>query len=93
MGVSDQGAGAAYAETAADIEATNAALGLLAGVLNSRRPDLLPTAKAQLVDLATVLRDKRSDGPLADRQLVNSRISTVLETLSVVPTLLEVRAS
>jgi high-affinity iron transporter len=92
MGLSDQGAGAAYAETAADVDATNAAIDRLAPVLDARRPELLPKVRAQLAELTEVLQGKKSDGPLAERQLVNSRVSAVLETLSAIPTLLEVRA-
>ncbi|GAA0593532.1 FTR1 family protein [Kutzneria viridogrisea] len=93
MGLSDQGSGAAYAETAADVEATNAVLDRLADLLTVRRPDLLPKARAQLSELAESLQGKTNSAPLADRQRVQSRLGAALETLSAIPTLLEVRAA
>jgi high-affinity iron transporter len=97
-GLDDQGGGAAYAETYADLQATRAVLGELSPLISVRAPDLLPAARAQLDALRQALLSTRSGGhwqapgttPLATRQRVNAAIGALLETLSSVPDLLEI---
>ena len=43
-GIDDEGAGAAFAETSADLDATRAVLGELEPMLDSHDPSLVPTA-------------------------------------------------
>jgi len=93
-GLSDQGADAAYAETAADVDATNAVLDRLADLVNDREHDLIPKARSELTALTQILQgNKMDETSLADRQVVDSRLGEVLETLSAIPAMLEVRAS
>ena len=47
-GIDDQGGGAAYAETYADLQATRAVLEQLSPLISARAPKLLPAARAQL---------------------------------------------
>ena len=97
-GIDDQGGGAAYAETYADLQATRAVLGELSPLISARAPELLPTARAQLDALQQALLATRAGGqwqslsatPLAARQRVNGAIGALLETLSSVPDLLEI---
>lgn len=98
-GVSDQGAHAGYAATAADVEATRAVLRVLEPLLAPRVPDLLPTARRELDDITKALDAvKRPDGTyppleqpaLALRQKINGTVGQALETLSAVPNLLEI---
>jgi high-affinity iron transporter len=97
-GIDDQGAGAAYAETYADLQATRAVLGELSPLISARAPKLLPAARAQLDALQQALLATRAGGqwrspgaaPLAARQRVNAAIGALLETLSSVPDLLEI---
>jgi high-affinity iron transporter len=97
-GLDDQGAGAAYAETYADLQATRAVLGGLSPLISARAPDLLPAARAQLDALQRALLATRAGGrwrspaatPLAARQRVNAATGALLETLSSVPDLLEI---
>ncbi|WP_279580627.1 EfeM/EfeO family lipoprotein [Fodinicola feengrottensis] len=98
-GLSDFGASAGYRKTLADVDATNAVLDRLAPLLQARRANLLPLARTQLGELGTALMATQINGdwlgpmqvPLATRQQVDARLGAVLETLSAVPTLLEVR--
>lgn len=93
-GASGQGAHTGYQETLADIEGTRVVLDELTPLLAPRRPDLVPTAKRQLGTLEQVLKATTSGpatAPLAERQRVNAATGQVLETLSVIPDLLEVR--
>lgn len=93
-GASDQGANAGYQETLADIEGTRVVLDELTPLLAPRRPDLVPTAKRQLDTLEQALKATTSGpatAPLAERQRVDAATGQVLETLSLVPDLLEVR--
>ncbi|WP_245178744.1 iron uptake transporter permease EfeU [Streptomyces montanisoli] len=97
-GAADQGSGAMYAETEADIKGTRVVLGELAPLLRPRSPELLPTASKQLDALDKALGATRQHGvwrpfddvPLAQRQQVDARIGSALETLADVPDLLEV---
>jgi len=97
-GIDDQGGGAAYAETYADLQATRAVLGELSPLISARAPKLPPAAQAQLDVLRRALLSTRTDGqwqslaaaPAAARQRVNAAIGALLETLSSVPDLLEI---
>jgi len=97
-GIDDQGGGAAYAETYADLQATRAVLAQLSPLISTRAPKLLPAARAQLNVLQRALLSTRAGGqwqslsatPLAARQRVNAAIGALLETLSSVPDLLEI---
>ncbi|HEY1319979.1 MAG TPA: EfeM/EfeO family lipoprotein, partial [Streptosporangiaceae bacterium] len=97
-GIDDQGGGAAYAETYADLQATRAVLGELSPLITARAPKLLPATRAQLDALQQALLSTRAGGrwpslgatPLAARQRVTAAIGALLETLSSVPDLLEI---
>ncbi len=97
-GLDDQGGGAAYPETYADVQVTRTVLGELAAPITARAPRLLTTARAQLDTLQRALLATRHDGrwrsleatPLASRQRVNAALGALLQTLSSVPDLLEV---
>ena len=97
-GIDDQGGGAAYAETYADLQATRAVLEQLSPLISARAPKLLPAARAQLDVLQQALLSTRAGGQwqslsatsLAARQRVNAAIGALLETLSSVPDLLEI---
>jgi high-affinity iron transporter len=99
-GATDQGAGAAYPETLADVQGTQVVLGELAPLLDPRSPNLLGTATRQLDTLHQALLATQADGqwqspsatPTAARQRVDAAIGASLETLSLVPDLLEVPA-
>ncbi|MCW2931337.1 MAG: iron permease family protein [Actinomycetia bacterium] len=98
-GIDDQGAGAAYAMTYADLQVDQAVVADLAPLISSRQPGLLATITSQQAALARALLATRSGGhwlslaqvPLAARQSVDSAIGVLLETLSAVPDLLELR--
>jgi high-affinity iron transporter len=97
-GATDQGAGAQYPETDADVAVTRVVLGELAGLINERDPRLLPIAYQQLDTLERALLATKANGawqpmaatPLAARERVNAAIGAALETLARVPDLLEV---
>lgn len=97
-GIDDFGAGAAYCETAADIDITRVVLAELSRLITARSPHLVSAADNQLDILQASLRATRIDGrwlapaqtPLPARQQVNAALGAVLETLSAVPDLLEV---
>jgi high-affinity iron transporter len=96
-GIDDQGSGAAFAETYADVQVTTAVLGYLAPLLNARQPGLPDIADDQLDILNAALLATRVNGrweslgtaSLAARENVDAAIDAVLETLSAVPDLLE----
>jgi high-affinity iron transporter len=98
-GIDDQGAGAAYAMTYADLQVDRVVVGELGPLINTRQPGLLATITSQQATLAQALRATQRDGhwlsltqvPLTARQSVDSAIGALLETLSAVPDLLEVR--
>jgi high-affinity iron transporter len=98
-GIDDQGAGAAYAMTYADLQVDQVVVGELAPLISSREPGLLATITSQQAALARALLATQSGGhwlspagaPLAARQSVDSAIGALLETLSAVPDLLELR--
>ena len=98
-GMSDQGAGATYAETLANLEGTWVVVDQLAPLIEPRRPDLLPGIRTRLDALGNLLRGMERDGhwpslgqaSLAERQRVNGALSDLLENLAVIPNLLEIR--
>jgi high-affinity iron transporter len=97
-GIDDQGAGAAYPMTAADLQVTRAVLGYLAPLINARQPGLLATADTEMNTLQQALDATQQGGqwqspdsvPLITRQRVTGATGALLETLSFVPDLLEV---
>lgn len=98
-GIDDEGAGAAYAMTYADTQVDKAVLGYLTLLLNERQPGLVTTADRQLATLDQALLATRANGqwrsltavPLSQREHVDAAIGALLETLSAVSDLLEVR--
>lgn len=96
----DQGSGDDYAETLADVQADRVVLGELANLITARAPGLLPAAYRELDQLQQALRAMRvngawvsaADASLAQRQRVDAAIGATLETLSLVPDLLETPA-
>jgi high-affinity iron transporter len=99
-GALDQGSGADYAETLADVQADRVVLGELKNLITARAAGLLPTAYRELDALQQALLATRADGTwvnpdsvsLAQRERVDAAIDTALETLSAVPDLLETPA-
>jgi high-affinity iron transporter len=99
-GLTDEGAGAAYAETYADVAGTRIVLTELAPLIDERAPRLPPAIESQLAALDQALVATQVNGqwqapastPVALRQRVNAAIGAVLENLSDIPTLLEVPA-
>ena len=97
-GIDDEGSGAAYPETYADVQVTRTVLGELSGPITVRAPKLLTLADQELDTLQSALLATRSAGqwqspqqtPLAARQQVDAAIGALLETLDQVPDLLEV---
>jgi high-affinity iron transporter len=100
-GLDDQGSGAAYPETYADLQVTRAVLGDLAALISARQPGLMGTLHGQLDVLQRALLATQRDGhwmprsavPLAQRQAVDGATGALLESLSSVPDLLEVPPS
>jgi high-affinity iron transporter len=92
-GALDQGSGAGYAETLADVQADRVVLGELTNLITARAPSLLPDAYRELDALQRALLATRlNDASLAQRQRVDAAIGAALETLSAVPGLLETPA-
>ena len=101
-GIDDNGAGASYAMTYADVQVDRVVLGELAPLLTERSPRLVATARSELTALQdALLALQRPDGSwlsigetsLAQRQRVDAAIGAALETLSAAPDLLEVPPS
>lgn len=100
-GLDDQGSGAAYPETYADLQVTRALLGDLSALIGARQPGLMGTLHGQLDSLRRTLLATQRDGhwtpraavPLAQRQAVDGATGALLESLSSVPGLLEVPPS
>jgi len=98
FGLDDEGAGAAYPETEADVVVTRWVLDDLAALIEPRDPGVLTTARHQLDSLQTALLATRVAGrwpspsatPLAARQRIDSTLGALVETLSAIPNLLEV---
>jgi high-affinity iron transporter len=94
----DQGGGAAFAETYADLQVTTVVLGYLKPLLEASWPGMPDIAEGQLEILRQALLATRVNGRWASpgtvspaaRGRVDAAIGIVLETLSPVPDLLEV---
>ncbi|WP_436838558.1 iron uptake transporter permease EfeU [Nocardia nova] len=99
--IDDQGSGAAYPLTLADIDVTRAVLGQLGALIDERAPQLRATLTARLDTLQTALLATRDNGhwrspaqtPPAARRAVNAALGGALEELARVPQLLEVPLS
>ncbi len=99
-GLTDQGSGAEYAQTYADLQGTQVVLGELAPLVDARAPELLPRIDRQLATLSRTLLATQDNGrwqssaqvPELARARVNAAIGAVLENLSDIPDLLEVAA-
>jgi high-affinity iron transporter len=97
-GMDDEGGGAAFAQTYADVQVTRAVLGYLAPLIDARQPGLVATLTAQLDTLDQQLLTTQATGawlslgaaPLSARAHVNAATGAVLESLASVPDLLEV---
>ncbi|HVM67927.1 MAG TPA: iron uptake transporter permease EfeU [Acidimicrobiales bacterium] len=97
-GIDDEGAGAAYAETYADLRVTRVVLGDLGPLLDARGPMLVPAASAKWAPWRPHCWPPRARGqwqpaaatPVAQREAVDAAAGALLETLSAVPNLLEV---
>jgi high-affinity iron transporter len=85
-GLTDQGSGTTFALVAADVEATNAVLDRLQPLLDARKPGLVEAARTQLAAVTAACQT-------GNRPVVDARVGAAVETLSAIPTLLEVRAS
>ncbi|WP_228535122.1 iron uptake transporter permease EfeU [Nocardia sp. BSTN01] len=100
-GIDDEGAGAAYAMTVADIDVTRAVLDQLGPLIDPRAPQLRATLRTRLDELQAALLATQNHGqwqspdrtPPAARQAVNARLGAALEELAKVPRLLEVPIS
>ena len=99
-GLTDEGSGAAYPETYADVQGTEVVLGELTPLINARAPGLLPTVNTQLEQLRQALLATQAGGQwqpvsavgLAAKQKVDAATDAALENLSHIPDLLEVPA-
>jgi len=101
-GNADEGAGAAYPQTYADLQGTRVVLAELAPMIDKRAPGLLAVIDPQLDALQAALLATQTSGgqwqspaqtPLAAREQVDATIGAALESLSQVPDLLEVPPS
>ncbi|MBF6065699.1 FTR1 family protein [Nocardia terpenica] len=100
-GMDDQGGGAAYPLTLADVEVTRAVLDMLGPLLDERAPQLRATLTDRLETLRTAVLATRDAGrwrpigqtPHPQRQAVLAAIGDALEQLAQVPRLLEVPAA
>lgn len=96
-GMDDEGGGAAFAQTYADVQVTRAVLGYLSPLIDTRQSGLVATAHSQLNALQNALLAARADGrwvspgtaSIVARERVNASIGALLETLASVPDLLE----
>jgi len=97
-GMDDEGGGAAFAQTYADVQVTRAVLGYLTPLIDARQPGLVATLTAQLDTLDQQLIATQANGgwlslgaaSLSAREHVNAATGAVLESLASVPDLLEV---
>ena len=98
-GIDDEGGNAAYAQTWADTQVDRVVLNDESALINDRDPGLVATAQSELSTLDTALLATRTAGgqwqsltavSLGQRQHVDAAIGSLLETLAVVPDLLEV---
>lgn len=100
-GLDDQGGGAAYPMTLADVEVTRVILDRLGPLLDQRDPKLRPDLAAKLDKLRAALLATQDNGrwrapaqtPPTARQAVIAATGGALEALSRVPRLLETRAN
>jgi hypothetical protein len=100
-GDDDYGSGTDMASVEADVDGTRELLSLLAPLLDQRAPDLVSTVTSELNTLDTALAAARVNGqwvevadvPLAQREQVDGAIGQALETLDLVPELLQVVGS
>ena len=96
----DQGSGAGYAETLADVQADRVVLGEIANLITARAPHLLATVDSDLGTLQRALLATKDNGTwvsinavtLTQRQDVDAAIGAVLENTSLIPDLLETPA-
>jgi high-affinity iron transporter len=97
-GMDDEGGGAAYAQTYADLQVTREVLGYLAPLITARQPGLVATVNSQLDTLQRVLLATQANGnwrspptaPRSAREDADSAIGVLLESLATVPDLLEI---
>jgi high-affinity iron transporter len=97
-GIDDQGGGAAFAQTYADVQVTRAILGYLAPLIDARQPGLVTTLTTELDTLDQTLLATRANGawaslgaaPQSAREHVDAAIGAELESAASVPDLLEV---
>ncbi|GAB3796519.1 FTR1 family protein [Humibacter antri] len=97
-GQDDLGGGAGYAMTSADVEVTGALLGFVTPLLNTRDPQLVPTATKEIAELRAALAHAHTSSGWVSpqtastqtRQHIDGALGQLLETLSNVPTLLEI---
>jgi high-affinity iron transporter len=97
-GDDDYGSGTDMASVEADVDGTRELLSLLTPLLDARAPHLVSTVDNQLVTLDTALAATQANGhwvavtlvPLAQREQIDGAIGSVLETLALVPELLQV---
>jgi high-affinity iron transporter len=94
----NEGGGAGYAETYADAQVTRVVLSELAPLIATRAPSLVSTASGQLSALQSALFATTANfqwqpakpATRAQRDKIDADIDATLETLSVVPDILEV---
>jgi len=97
-GLDDEGGGAAFAQTYADVQVTRVVLGYLAPLIDARQPGLVATITTQLDTLDQALLTTQTNGAWQSfgaasqsaSEHVDAAIGAVLESLSSVPDLLEV---
>jgi high-affinity iron transporter len=97
-GIDDQGGGAAFAQTYADVQVTRAILGYLAPLIDARQPGLVATLTTELDRLDQALLTTQANGawtslgaaPQSAREHVDAAIGAELESAASVPDLLEV---
>jgi high-affinity iron transporter len=97
-GIDDQGGGAAFAQTYADVQVTRAILGYLAPLIDARQPGLVTTLTTELDTLDQALLATQANGawtslgaaPQSAREHVDAAIGAELESAASVPDLLEV---
>jgi len=97
-GIDDQGSGAAFAQTYADVQVTRAILGYLAPLIDARQPGLVTTLTTELDTLDQALLATQATGawtslgaaPQSAREHVDAAIGAELESAASVPDLLEV---
>ncbi|MFA7267047.1 MAG: EfeM/EfeO family lipoprotein, partial [Candidatus Nanopelagicales bacterium] len=99
-GQDDYGSGTSYAHAVADTEGTRTLIGILAPMLETRQPTLVPTANPELDQLQAALNATKRNGQwvpvsqmdLATRMPTNAALGQVLETIAPIPDILEIQA-